>query len=172
MTPTITEDDVFTAIRAYLLAVGPVGLEVIQAQNNRVPEPASADFIVMTPTNRGRLATNVDTWDATDPNPVTITLAHNARFDLQLDIHGALGSDIAAVIATTFPDAFGCDMLRPAGVAPLYASEGHQMPFVNGEQQYENRWTMTLSAQIKPAVSTPAQFAATLTTTVNPALGG
>lgn len=172
MTPTVTEDDVLRAIRTYLLAVAPAGFEVVQTQNNRVPEPTSVNFVVMTPRDRRRLATNADTWDRVDPAPTTKEIEHNAQFDMQLDIHGPAGSDLASVIAATFADDYGRDMLAPLFVAPLFASDGHQMPFINAEQQYENRWVVTLSAQIKPTVSTPAQFADTLTPVINPALGG
>jgi hypothetical protein len=106
------------------------------------------------------------------PAPTEKTIAHNSQFDLQLDIHGPGGSDIASVIAATFPDDYGRDALAPAGIAPLFASDGRQMPFKNGENQYENRWLMTLSLQIKPTVSTAQEFAATLTPSIQPALGG
>jgi hypothetical protein len=38
------------------------GVEVIKGQINRTPEPASPDFVVMTPILRDRLATNVDSY--------------------------------------------------------------------------------------------------------------
>lgn len=38
------------------------GVEVILGQTNRVPEPKVADFVVMTPTRRGRIETNVDEY--------------------------------------------------------------------------------------------------------------
>ncbi len=170
--PTVTEDDVLAAIRVYLLAVAPAGFEVVQTQNNRVPEPTSENFIVMTPRDRVRLATNTDTWDRVAPSPATKEIEHSARFDLQLDIHGPAGSDLASVIAATFVDDYGRSLFDGTPVSPLYAGDGHQMPFINGEQQYENRWVVTLSAQIKPTVSTPMQFADTLTPVINPALGG
>jgi hypothetical protein len=37
-------------------------VDVVAAQDNRVPEPASPDFIVMTPIRRPRLSTNIDTY--------------------------------------------------------------------------------------------------------------
>jgi len=170
--PSLTENDVFVGLRAYLAAVVPAGCEVVQGQNNRVAEPASRNFIVMTPANRTRLATNQTTWSREDDNPETVTLAHNTQFDMQLDIHGPGGSDIAAIVAATFPDDYGRDALATASLAPLFASEGHQVPFINGEKQYENRWVMTLSMQITPSVLIPMQFAASLTPVINPALGG
>ncbi|WP_267550378.1 LIC_12616 family protein [Rhizobium rhizogenes] len=38
------------------------GVEVIQAQENRVPEPSVPDFVTMTPFMQSRLSTNVDTY--------------------------------------------------------------------------------------------------------------
>jgi hypothetical protein len=50
------------ALRSFLLGILPAGTEVIQGQGNRVPEPKGADFVVMTPIRRERLATNVDSY--------------------------------------------------------------------------------------------------------------
>ncbi|WP_139024887.1 hypothetical protein [Bradyrhizobium sp. STM 3843] len=55
------------------------GVEVIQAQDNRVPEPVGSDYVTMTPLRRPRLGTNVDTSaDVTftasiDGNTMTVT---------------------------------------------------------------------------------------------------
>ncbi|ENN86073.1 hypothetical protein RHSP_32046 [Rhizobium freirei PRF 81] len=39
------------------------GVEVVQAQTNRVPEPAVPDFVTMTPIMQSRLETNVDSYE-------------------------------------------------------------------------------------------------------------
>lgn len=49
-----------TALRNFLISVLPTGTDVILAQVNRVPEPTSANFCVMTPISRARLGTNID----------------------------------------------------------------------------------------------------------------
>ena len=170
--PSVTETQVFTGLRAFLLLIVAAGVEVVQTQQNRVAEPVGPDFIVMTPSNRVRLATNQDTWDRTGANPVAKLIDHDTQFDMQLDIHGPNGSDTASVIAATFADDFGRDALAPHGIAPLFASDGHQSPFKNAEDQYENRWVMTVAMQIRPNVSTAAQFADRLAPVINPALGG
>lgn len=172
--PTITpsEDTVMTDIRAFFLAIVPDGVEVFKGQANRVPEPMGVNFIVMTPTGRLRLSTNVVTWDRSNPNVATLQHAHDTQFEVQLDIHGPGGSDIAGLIATLIRDGWGCDQLDPSVVQPLYATDGHQAPFVNAEQQWENRWTMTAAFQIVPIVSTDQQFAVTLTPTIVPIIGG
>jgi hypothetical protein len=57
-----TQSAALTALRSFLLAILPAGVEVIQAQGNRAPEPKVSDFVVMTPILRARLSTNVDTY--------------------------------------------------------------------------------------------------------------
>jgi hypothetical protein len=60
MLATPNDSQIFTALRTFLLGVLPAGVDVLQAQANRVPEPAGADFVLMTPLRRERLETNVD----------------------------------------------------------------------------------------------------------------
>ena len=60
MTPSPTQSNVLAALRSFLLGVLPSSVGVYQAQQNRVPEPQEADFVIMTPLRNPRLATNVD----------------------------------------------------------------------------------------------------------------
>lgn len=60
MTPSVTESNVFTALRSFLLSVLPTATDVIKAQVNRVPEPANPNFVLMTPLRRERIETNID----------------------------------------------------------------------------------------------------------------
>ena len=53
-----SQSDVLTSLRAFLLDVLPSDTEVITAQPNRVPEPKSLNFVIMTPLRIDRLATN------------------------------------------------------------------------------------------------------------------
>ncbi|HEY0120651.1 MAG TPA: hypothetical protein VGC14_02630 [Rhizobium sp.] len=57
-----TQSGVLTALRAFLLAILPEGIEVVQGQDNRVPEPSTDDFVTVTPLFQSRLSTNVDTY--------------------------------------------------------------------------------------------------------------
>jgi hypothetical protein len=50
------------ALRAFLFSILPDTIEVIEAQVNRVPEPKSTEFIVMTVIRRNRLSTNIDQY--------------------------------------------------------------------------------------------------------------
>lgn len=168
---TITEDDFLTALRLFLLRIVPADVEVVQTQNNRVPAPKGEDYIVMTPTSRVRLASNVNTWDMDDPEADTMHVQHATQLTVQLDIHGPRGSDFAQIISTLTRDYYGCANMDDGIIQPLYATDGTQSPFINGENQYENRWVMSLVMQASPSVSTPQDFAVIVTTTIAP-LGG
>jgi len=60
---SITESNIFQALGQFLQSVLPAGFEVMRGQVNRVAEPAVADYAVMWPILRERLATNSDSYD-------------------------------------------------------------------------------------------------------------
>lgn len=55
-----TQSTVLTALKAFLGAVLPAGVDVIAGVVNRVPEPKSPGFVTMIPIRISRLRTNVD----------------------------------------------------------------------------------------------------------------
>lgn len=82
------------------------------------------------------------------------------EWHVQVDVHGDNSADYAKTIeglfrsdvATEFFDACGYDMQA------LYCDDATQTPFIGGEQQYQERWTLTLQFQINPVIKTPQQF--------------
>lgn len=83
------------------------------------------------------------------------------QFTVQLDIHGPNSADNSQIITTLFRDGYAADMFSATGfdIAPLYANDPKQLPFLNGEQQIEQRWVVELVLQANPVVSVPQQFA-------------
>lgn len=59
---SLTQSQAQVALRSFLLGILPTGVEVVAGQDNRVPEPAVDDFIVMWPIRKERLETNVDSY--------------------------------------------------------------------------------------------------------------
>lgn len=159
---SLTDKQVFTALRAVLLGMLP-GLTIVRGQDNEVPESRAADFITMTGTFRRRLSTNVDTLAYAG-----FAGLHQAQtaeqMDVQLDIHGPNGVNNAEIIKTLFRDAYACEAFAAQGVdlQPLYADEVRQVPFVNAESQYEDRWIVDISMQGNFVITTPQQYANTL----------
>lgn len=157
----LTETQVLAALRAFLTDVLPVGVAVIRGQVNRVPEVTTTDFVVMTLTLRRRLSTNVVIEDAI---ALTEVIRGPTELTIQCDIHGPDATDNTQLVATMWRSDYACRFFAASGlaIAPLYAADGAQMPFINGEAQYEDRWVLPLVMQVNPVVSTTQQFADTL----------
>ncbi|WP_374413285.1 LIC_12616 family protein [Novosphingobium colocasiae] len=169
MTPAITESALYSALRAFLLAVAPSATEVVRGNVNRVPMPKAASLIVMTEVRREQLAQTTHAYaPPTDPIPAigSETVARSTAIHIQLDVYGEAAADTAQVITTLFRDAWGCDFLASRNVAPLYATEPMNMPLVTGESQYVQRRIVTVALQANVEVTVPAEFADNLITTL------
>lgn len=95
------------------------------------------------------------------------------EFTVQCDVHGPNGADNARRIEGLFRSEVGVDLFAAAdptgSVVPLYCDEVRQVPFINAEQQYENRYTLDLRMQINPVLGTPQDFATAIDVTALPA---
>lgn len=162
---SITQSNLFTALRTFLLSILPAGIEVVMAETNRVAEPEGSDFVVMTPLLRERQSTNVDTYADGYPSlPGVMNSLQSTKVTVQLDVHGPNSPDNAQIISTLFRDEYAVDNVATSGydVAPLYCGDPRQVPFLNAEQQIEVRWSMDAVMQANPVVTVSQQFAAAL----------
>lgn len=156
-----TDDDVFNALRSFLLDVLPTGVEVVLAQDNRVPEPISQNYVTMTPLRIPRLSTNLELQASVG---TAATFMQSAQFSLQLDIHGPAATNNSNIISTMFRSNYSVAFFAAIGdkIAPLYNEDPRQMPFTSGEQQYENRYSFEVHLQVKQTVTTTLQSATAL----------
>ena len=60
--PSPTQNDVQKTLGAFLAGILPAGVEIRASQQNRVPEPPGANYVIITPLRRPRLATNVNLY--------------------------------------------------------------------------------------------------------------
>ena len=155
VTVSITVDDVITALGG-LLAPFCGDAQIIRGQQNRVAPPAGA-FVELTEIMRASIET--PTVGSVVGGQSTITGPQ--RLDIQMDFYGPLAGNQSAAIAAIFRTGYACSQF-PDGIAPLYCSDARQSPLTTGEEQYEQRWTMTASLQYNPAVTLPQQFATQL----------
>lgn len=164
VTITITEDNVLATLRTFLLSIVAAGVEVVYGQDNRVPEPLGDDFIVMTAISQARLSTNLNTYTDTGTNPGTQNFQRATRSTIQIDIHGPSSADNAAMIETLYRSEYATDSFKASGldIQPLYCEDAKQMPFINGENQYEQRWIIYAVIQYNPVTAVPQDFADTL----------
>lgn len=126
-----------TSVKALGTGTGGIGTYAVQPSQNVVEQPmASGATDIMQPTN----------------------------VVVQIDVHGPNGSDNAQIIATLLRDEYAVEQFATYGVdvMPLYADDPKQLPFLNAEQQYEDRWVVEAALQANETVSVSQQFAAAL----------
>lgn len=159
-TISITESDVYTALRTFLVGILADGVEVVQAQQNGVPEPAVADYVLMNAIAAPRLGTNVDSYTDPGTNPGTRNSMQSIGYRVQLDVHGPNSADNAAMISTLFRDEYACIQFASVNpnIQPLFCEEPKQIPFINGENQYEQRWIIDAAIEYNPVTQTPQDF--------------
>lgn len=154
MTPSITETQVFTGLRAFVLAVtGLDGQYVLRAPLNAAAMP-NGPFVLISALAQTPMATNAASYTAT-----TETISRSTDWVGQLDCYGANSGDMAQSLATLFRDDWGCEQLAPYGIQPLYAGDAHMLPLVNSEDLYEERWTLEVHVAYTPALSVPIDTA-------------
>lgn len=159
MISNLSESAVMTTLRSFLLSILPTGVEVVRGQVNRVPSPASPDYVVLTPLLKERLATNVDEYQDDAIASVRHT-TQSLMLTVQADVHGDNSADNADVISTLFRDDAAVSFFGAQGtdVSPLYTSEPRQIPFINGEQQVETRWVIDLAIECDPTIDLAQDF--------------
>lgn len=163
----LTEESIFESISLFMNDLFSASVEIVRGQDNRVPEPSMPNFVVMTPLLRKRLATNiVTTHDGfPDGQPGTRNDTQKTQLTVQLDVHGPQSGDNAQVLSTMLRSDIACNYFAEidADISPLFTSDPRQVPYLNGEQQIENRWTVDFELQANIAVQTAQDFADTLT---------
>lgn len=153
-TVSVTETEVLTALRAFLLLCVPDGTEVIRGVQNRVPQPAGP-FVLMTPLNQ---VNPMVPWSAYDRTVGTRNFQTMVKAGMQIDCFGPLSGDWAATIVTLFRSEYAVSNLAPT-CAPLYCEDPVQSPFEGGEMQQDERWTFTAILQYNPVVTVTQDFA-------------
>lgn len=151
---SLTEDQFFDALGAYLTAYLPDGGTVFKSQQNRVAQPPDPS-IELTPITRTPLDVPVSTYDGSE-GICTQTVSNHVRIEVQADFYGDSMGDVARAVVMVWrsisaPDGF------PPTIAPLYCSDEFQSPFVSGEKQYSERWTVRLALQYNASVTLPQQ---------------
>ena len=148
----INDQDVFTAMRTFLQSFIPSTVQVVQAQDNRVPMPKGG-FITMNNTGMDRISFNIDNYESVLQGKTILT---PTRYSMQLDFYGSLSQTWAMQTVALFRDEYATAIF-PSNIQPLYADDPMQIPLVDGEAQYEQRWKLLASLQYNPILSTTHQ---------------
>jgi len=88
-------------------------------------------------------------------------MLQSTRVVIQIDVHGPNGEDNAQIVTTAFRDAYAVDFFAAINplIAPLYADDPKQIPFINENNQYENRWIVEAHFDAEPSALFPQQYA-------------
>ena len=158
-TSSITVDQVIDALAAFLAPFMP-GAQIVRGQVNRVALPSNPCAVLTEILQVDLSVPHTDYQPPTDPIPAigSATIYGPSRIDVQIDFYGALAGEFCKTVKTAFRSHWGFAHF-PAGIKPLYTSDGMQSPLTTGEQQYESRWTLTASLQYNPIVTVPQDFA-------------
>lgn len=92
------------------------------------------------------------------------------KVTVQIDVHGPNSGDNAQIITIAFRDEYAVESFSTSGfdVAPLYCDDAKQMPYINGENQFEGRWSIDAVMHCNPKLVVPQQFFATATIGLEP----
>jgi hypothetical protein len=117
------------------------------------------DFISLTPISNIPLSTNVTTLTGANNS-----IKRASQFTIQIDCYGAGAGDRATAITTLLRSAYACDQFTASGfdIQPLYAGDARQMPLVDGEGQYAERWSFDAVLQFNPVLTIPQDSAIVL----------
>lgn len=157
VTIDIIDQDIFRSMRTFLLTFIPAGVEVVQAQDNRVPMPKGG-FIAMNNVGMDRLSFNVDYYQAVNQGKTILT---PTKYSMQLDFYGPDAQNWCMETVSLFRDEYATQIF-PSNIQPLYADDPVQIPLIDGEAQYEQRWKLVASLQYNPILSTSQQSAIAL----------
>jgi len=144
--PSITVDQVIDALGAYIQLF--TTSQIIRGAVNRTAMPLSP-FVELTEVTSISLNKPIETYTDT-----TEIISEHVKLEVQIDLYGWELSDTARALHSSFRTIWAVSQL-PESIVPLYCTEPIKMPIQNAEDQYEQRWTMTISLQYNPDVIVP-----------------
>lgn len=159
--PTILIDAVIEALGSFIQPFVGEDTPITRAQVNRVPPPLPA-FVEL----REILEMDLETPAFVNNGEYQqAAITTPTRIDIQVDFYGPSAGDWCKAVKAVYRSVYAPSQF-PTGMTSLFCSDGHQVPLVTGEEQYENRWVLTCSLQYNPDVFVPQQSATTLAVNV------
>lgn len=179
----ITDNEIYNGLVGFIKLVVPAGTPILRGQQNRVPMP-NTDFVLLTTLGAPRrIGTNLELtepagWQADSQIPAdsntpadsggsagfTQYVTADFEYRVQADFYSALAESWSMAAELLWYGKPGWYQM-PAGMKPLYSEDRRQLPLVGGEQQWIQRWTMTLVLDYQPTWTQTTE-AATVATVI------
>lgn len=144
----LTIKDCYISIRSFIL--GLIDTEVIRGYQNNA-SVKTGGFITMNVLFSERLATNVTRTKGIGND--TKDSRQDSKIAIQLDFYGELSSSWAQIISTMWRDEYAVNAMKDT-LAPLHTDTARMIPIVSAENQYNERWTLTVYAHYQPVTTT------------------
>jgi hypothetical protein len=159
---TGTEEQVFTAIRSFLLTMFPDLTEVVQGLDNWVPMPAE-ESACMTTINTQRLGMGSINYlrDGDAPETGTTDHAQPSNLIVQVDFFGDGSRDKAVAVQAVWAKPWCFDQF-PDGIKPISCKPPVPLSFNSEGKVVVRRCEIDLEIQYIPKVSVPQEFAVEL----------
>jgi hypothetical protein len=169
----ITDVDVYAGLVGFIQLIVPQApwaydgneypaVPILRGQQNRVPMP-NVPCVIMTTLGAPRpIGTTKNSTEAVivDGELEGFTAAVEADFEyaVQADFYSPLAESWSMAVELLWRNAIGF-VAMPAGMKPLYSEGRQQLPLIGAENQWIQRWTMTLYLDYAPTWTQPTQAA-------------
>lgn len=151
-----SEDKIFDAVWGFIASLFDASLSanIFKGFQNLTSTPLGS-YIVISPGIAERQDQGVSTYDSVGGFQ---NVTRGTTYSYQVDCYGPSGPDWSNIIAIAWRSLWACDAFAGLPIMPLYADEPQQLNIVNGELQYEQRFTLKMYLQANQTVSLPQLF--------------
>lgn len=147
------KQEIQKAIRDMLITYTDCPMEnIFCGYSNKVELPQSNDYIVFTVLNPVRTGTPIIRNESTATEG-KVTSYQDFRLTIQIDFYGNFAFDRANDIINISRTDFLCSFFAPYNIQPIACDDARNLTGVSGEDEYVERWMVSLEIDYRDAVS-------------------
>lgn len=125
---------------------------IFAGYSNKVELPQSNNYIVFTVLNPVRTGTPIIVNESTSEYG-RVTSYQDFRLEVQIDFYGDFAFDRANDIINISRTDFLCSFFKPYNIQPIACDDARNLTGVSGENEYVERWMVSLEIDYRDAVS-------------------
>lgn len=164
----ISDSDVYAALEGFFKLIVPQGTPIVRGQQNRVSMPSVPCVVMTTIGTPRRIGTNAESTEATvvdgEITGFVAEVEADFEYSVQADFYSPDSESWAMAAELLWRGKIGWSFM-PEGMKPLYSEGRQQLPLVGDENQWVQRWTMTLVLDYAPTFTQATQAATVATVT-------
>lgn len=125
---------------------------IFAGYGNKVELPQNNNYIVFTILNPIRTGTPIIVNSSTSENGM-VTSYQDFRLPVQIDFYGDFAFDRANDIINISRTDFLCSFFKPYDIQPIACDDARNLTGISGEDEYVERWMVSLEIDYRDAVS-------------------